>query len=171
MQRTSFAPMHCSLARGLDLIGDWWTPLIVRDLFLGLSRFDELAEDLGISRNLLTRRLAALVKNGIVKKHAYSSRPPRYDYRLSPAGLDLVPIIVALTAWGDRWSGHPEGPPVLFRHTSCGQVVVPEITCPACHGRMAADTIRALPGPGGAIAPGTRVLARRLAGQEGGNKT
>ena len=66
MQRTSFARMHCSLARGLDLIGDWWSPLIVRDLFLGLARFDELIENLGISRNLLTRRLKSLIRSGIV---------------------------------------------------------------------------------------------------------
>ena len=75
MKRTSFARMHCSLARGLDLIGDWWSPLIVRDLYLGVVRFDDLVEDLGISRNLLTRRLNALSKNGIVERHAYQRRP------------------------------------------------------------------------------------------------
>ena len=71
MKRTSFARMHCSLARGLDLIGDWWSPLIVRDLYLGVVRFDDLVEDLGISRNLLTRRLNTLSKSGIVERHAY----------------------------------------------------------------------------------------------------
>ena len=104
MKRTSFARMHCSLARGLDLIGDWWSPLIVRDLYLGVVRFDDLVEDLGISRNLLTRRLNALSKNGIVERHAYQRRPFRYEYRLSEAGRDLVPAILALTAWGDRWA-------------------------------------------------------------------
>jgi len=98
MQRTSFARMHCSLARGLELIGDWWSPLIIRDLFLGVRRFEELADDLGISRNLLTRRLASLQKNGIIERRPYQERPVRYDYRLSAAGRDLVPALLALTA-------------------------------------------------------------------------
>lgn len=100
MQRTSFARMHCSLARGLELIGDWWSPLIIRDLFLGVRRFDELVEDLGISRNLLTTRLQSLATNGVVKRQAYQRRPMRYEYLLTEAGRDLVPAILALTAWG-----------------------------------------------------------------------
>jgi DNA-binding HxlR family transcriptional regulator len=98
MKRTSFARMHCSLARGLDLIGDWWSPLIVRDLFLDVVRFDDLVDDLGISRNLLTRRLNALMRSGIVARRAYQRRPKRYEYRLTEAGRDLVPAILALTA-------------------------------------------------------------------------
>ena len=97
MERTSFAEMRCSLARGLELIGDWWTPLIIRDLFLDVRRFDELAEDLGISRNLLTRRLSRLVANGVIERRPYQSRPIRYDYHLTEAGRDLVPAILALT--------------------------------------------------------------------------
>ncbi len=79
MERTSFAQMRCSLARGLDLIGDWWSPLILRDLFLGVVRFDELVEDLGISRNLLARRLRALAANGVIERIAYQRQPVRYD--------------------------------------------------------------------------------------------
>src|SRR5262252_4725849 len=89
MERTSFADMRCSLARGLELIGDWWSPLIIRDLFLGVTRFDELVEDLGISRNLLALRLRALTSNGIVERTPYGQRPVRYEYRLSEAGRDL----------------------------------------------------------------------------------
>src|SRR5215813_1874676 len=99
MRRTSFAGMHCSMARSLEVMGDWWTPLILRDLHLGLSRFDELAEDLAISRNLLTTRLAALVKHGIVERRRYSEHPPRDAYVLTAAGRDLVPVLMALTAW------------------------------------------------------------------------
>src|SRR3981081_1075288 len=103
MERTSFSQMRCSLARGLELIGDWWSPLIIRDLFLNVSRFDELVEDLGISRNLLTRRLTSCVASGSIERVAYQTRPARSAYRLPEAGRDLVPAILALTAWGDRW--------------------------------------------------------------------
>jgi DNA-binding HxlR family transcriptional regulator len=162
MKRTSFARMHCSLARGLDLIGDWWSPLIVRDLYLGVVRFDDLVEDLGISRNLLTRRLNALSKNGVVERRAYQRRPFRYEYRLSEAGRDLLPAILALTAWGDRWARPREGSPMLFVHKTCGQRFEPHVTCSACGEAVTADNVLTLGGPGGAMKTGTRVLARRL---------
>src|ERR1700751_1276993 len=162
MKRTSFARMHCSLARGLDLIGEWWSPLIVRDLYLGVVRFDDMVEDLGISRNLLTRRLNALCKSGIVERHAYQRRPLRHEYVLTEAGRDLVPAILALTAWGDRWARPKEGSPILFIHTSCGHAFRPQVTCAACGEEIRADTVTALPGPGGAAKAGTRVVARRL---------
>ncbi len=94
--------------------------LIIRDLFLDVVRFDDLVEDLGISRNLLTRRLKSLVENGIVDRVAYSRRPARYEYRLTEAGRDLVPAILALTAWGDRWARPKQGSPILFVHKGCG---------------------------------------------------
>ena len=162
MQRTSFAGMRCSLARGLELIGDWWSPLIIRDLFLDVARFDELVEDLGISRNLLTSRLNALVSNGIVERKAYQRRPTRYKYGLTEAGRDLVPAILALTAWGDRWAQPKEGSPILFVHNTCGHQFQPQVTCSECGDVIRADTVTATPGPGGAARPGTRVLARRL---------
>jgi DNA-binding HxlR family transcriptional regulator len=154
--------MRCSLARGLELIGDWWSPLIIRDLFLGVARFDELVEDLGISRNLLTRRLNALVDNGIVARRIYQQRPARHEYVLTEAGRDLVPAILALTAWGDRWAQPKEGSPILFVHKSCGLRFRALVTCAACGGEIRADAVTALPGPGGAAQPGTRVVARRL---------
>ena len=162
MERTSFADMRCSLARGLELIGDWWSPLIIRDLFLDVVRFDDLVEDLGISRNLLTRRLKSLVENGIVARIAYSHRPARYEYRLTASGRDLVPAILALTAWGDRWARPRQGSPILFVHKSCGQHFQPAVSCPACGEAVSADTVRALPGPGGAAKRGTKVVAARL---------
>jgi len=154
--------MHCSLARGLDLIGDWWSPLIVRDLFLGVARFDELVEDLGISRNLLTRRLKSLASNGIVERVAYRRKPIRYDYRLTAAGRDLVPAILALTAWGDRWARPREGSPILFIHKNCGHRFEPQVTCSACGDVVESEAVRAIGGPGGAIKRGTRVVAKRL---------
>jgi DNA-binding HxlR family transcriptional regulator len=162
MERTSFADMRCSLARGLELIGDWWSPLIVRDLFAGVTRFDELVEDLGISRNLLTLRLRALQQGGIVERTAYRQRPVRYEYRLSEAGRDLVPVLLALTAWGDRWARPKEGRPILFVHRECGHVFRPRVTCSACGAVLSARSVQPIPGPGGAARRGTRVLARRL---------
>lgn len=159
--------MHCSLARGLELIGDWWSPLIIRDLFLGVARFDELVEDLGISRNLLTKRLTSLVKNGVVARKAYQRRPTRYEYRLTEAGRDLVPAILALTAWGDRWARPGEGSPILFVHKVCGHHFEPMVVCSECGGPVGFDSVAAVPGPGGAARAGTRVLAQRLRTREG----
>ena len=115
MRQTSFAQMACSMARSLELIGDWWTPLIIRDLQLGIDRFDALAEDLGISRNLLTTRLAHLTRHGIVARRRYSDHPPRDRYVLTQAGQELVPVLLALTAWGDRWATPEGGPPPPLR--------------------------------------------------------
>jgi DNA-binding HxlR family transcriptional regulator len=156
--------MRCSLARGLDMIGDWWSPLIIRDLFLKVVRFDDLVEDLGISRNLLTRRLKRLVENGVIERVAYQQRPPRYEYRLTEVGRDLVPAILALTAWGDRWARPKEGSPILFVHSLCGHQFQPQVSCSGCGEGINAHTVTPIPGPGGAMAAGTRVVARRLQG-------
>ncbi len=164
MERTSFAEMRCSLARGLEMIGDWWSPLIIRDLFLDVARFDELVEDLGISRNLLTRRLKSLAENGVIERKAYQRRPVRYEYRLTAAGRDLVPAILALTAWGDRWARPKEGSPVLFVHKTCGNQFQPLVSCSACGKAISADAVRPIAGPGGAAKPGTKLVARRLQG-------
>jgi DNA-binding HxlR family transcriptional regulator len=164
LERTSFADMRCSLARSLELIGDWWSPLIIRDLFLDVTRFDDLVEDLGISRNLLTRRLKALVDDGIVERAAYQRHPPRYEYRLTEAGRDLVPALLALTEWGDRWARPKEGRPMLFVHKGCGHQFRPQVTCSACGDVVTAEAVMAVPGPGGAAKPGTMVVARRIQG-------
>jgi DNA-binding HxlR family transcriptional regulator len=163
MKKTSFANMRCSLARGLDRIGDWWSPLILRDLFLGLQRFDDLVEDLGISRNLLTRRLKSLMENGVIERAAYQQRPIRYQYRLTESGRDFVPAILALTAWGDRWARPKEGRPILFVHKSCGQHFQPVVSCSACGRPIRAETVKPVGGPGGAARSGTRLVAKRLA--------
>ncbi len=150
------------MARGLDLIGDWWTPLILRDLFLGLTRFDELVEDLGISRNLLTRRLSALMRKGIIEREAYQTRPVRFAYKLSEAGADFVPVLLALTKWGDRWAQPPQGRPIQFLHTRCNCTFTPRIVCSECGEDIVAIDVRGLGGPGGAAKRGTMLLALRL---------
>lgn len=152
--------MRCSLARTLELIGDWWSPLIIRDLFLGITRFDDLAEDLGVSRNLLTKRLKTLVANGIVERTAYQLRPTRYEYRLTEAGRDLRPAILALTAWGDRWAAPVEGRPMLFVHKTCGHSFRPRVTCSECGEVIHGDDVMVVPGPGGAARPGTMLVGK-----------
>jgi DNA-binding HxlR family transcriptional regulator len=155
MRQTSFADMHCSLAHSLEVVGDWWTPLILRDLFMGLNRFDDLVVDLGISRNLLTTRLDELVGHGIVERQRYSEHPPRDRYGLTPAGRELAPIFAALTAWGDRWATPPGGPPAIFQHRVCGHRFTPRVACSQCGEPVAADELEVLPGPGARSAPGT----------------
>ena len=167
MRQTSFAQMQCSLARGLELIGDWWTPLIIRDLQLGVDRFDALAEDLGISRNLLATRLSHLVENGIVARRRYRQHPPRDRYVLTEAGLALVPVLMALTAWGDQWATPEGGPPLEYLH-HCGSQFTPTVSCDACGEAITLADVKVRPGPGARRGPGTRVLAQALAGRAGG---
>jgi DNA-binding HxlR family transcriptional regulator len=162
MRQTSFADFHCSLAQSLEVVGDWWTPLIVRDISLGLTRFDQLAEDLGISRNLLTTRLQALEDHGVVERRQYRERPPRYEYRLTRAGVELVPILMSLTAWGDRWCKPPGGGGVRFRHRTCGHSFIPTVSCSACGAPVRAADVIPRPGPGSVDAPGTRLLPEQL---------
>lgn len=149
--------MHCSIAQAVSIVGEPWTPLILRDVFLGLRRFDELSQDLGISRNLLAQRLDHLVAAGVLVKEPYQERPVRYEYQLSESGRDIVPALLTLMAWGDRWSTPPGGPPVLLTH-SCGARFRPVVSCPHCGGEVTADNFTVEGGPGAAQGPGTMVL-------------
>ena len=164
MRQTSFAGMQCSLAHALEVVGDWWSPLILRDLYLGLARFDDLVDDLGISRNLLAARLKDLVEGGVVERVRYQDHPPRDSYQLTEAGHELVPVLLALTAWGDRWATPEGGPPVQFRHRECGHRFTPTVSCSACGRPVTTETIDPVPGPGGRIASGTMLVAKLLAG-------
>ncbi len=164
MQRTSFADMHCSIAQTLEVVGEWWTPLIVRDVYLGLRRFDDLVQDLGISRNLLTRRLESLVTAGILERRPYQERPVWHEYHLTEAGQDLVPALMALMAWGDKWITPPGGPPARLVHDACGEEFTPRVAYSCCGGRVTATGVTVEPGPGAAPGPGTWVLARGEAG-------
>jgi DNA-binding HxlR family transcriptional regulator len=163
VRQTSFAEFHCSLSQALEVVGDWWTPLIIRDLAVGLDRFDDLAVDLGISRNLLTTRLNDLVSNGIVHRERYSEHPPRDRYVLSEAGQDLVPVFLALTAWGDKWTPPPGGPPMRFRHD--GHRCTPTVACSTCGAPLTADNFVVRPGPGGKVGPGTQLIGQLLGGE------
>jgi DNA-binding HxlR family transcriptional regulator len=128
-----FADMDCSVARALDVIGEKWSLLIIRDVYQGLRRFEEIQQRLGIARNILTERLTRLVDEGVLERLPYQSRPERYEYRLTEKGMDAYPVLVALLRWGDRWATDDEdGPPVLLTHRGCGQDVTPVLACPAC---------------------------------------
>lgn len=155
MQRTQFGGMACSIARTLDVFGEPWTPLILRDVWVGISRFDQLSADLGISPKVLTQRLAWLVESGVLERRQYSARPPRYDYVLTAKGTELCDVLLVMARWGDRWLAGEAGPPVLHRHAGCGQVVHVELRCPGCGALMPAGEVECLPGPGSAAADGS----------------
>ena len=117
MKRTSFAQWPCSIARTMDLLGDWWTPLVLRDAFYGVRRFDEFQQALGIARNTLADRLKRLVEEGLLEKVAYQVEPVRYDYVLTEKGRDFYPVLLAMTRWGDKWLAAEAGPPITVHHT------------------------------------------------------
>lgn len=132
MQRSSFSEQQCSVARTLDIVGDRWTPLVLRDIAIGISRFDVIQRDLGISRKVLTQRLENLLEHEVVVRVAYQENPPRYDYRLTEKGNDLAMVVLALQQFGDKWSFGSAGPPIQWRHLSCGQISAPVACCDKC---------------------------------------
>jgi DNA-binding HxlR family transcriptional regulator len=162
MQRTPFSDMACSLARSLDIAGEWWTPLILRDLWLGRRRFDEIQGNLEVSRKLLADRLETLVREGTVERRLYQEHPPRYEYLLTDKGKELVEPLMALISWGDRWASEGAGAPLLLRHKGCGHTVQAEVTCSSCGERLRADEVRGEPGPGARDDRGTRDVYRLL---------
>jgi DNA-binding HxlR family transcriptional regulator len=135
----------CSIARTLQVIGDRWTLLILRDAFRGVRRFDEFAGDLGIARNLLTDRLNRLVEHGILEKVPYQERPVRHEYRLTARGLDLSPALVAFMRWGDHHLAADE-PPVVLVHGECGHPLDQVFVCWHCDRTVTPRQIRSRPG-------------------------
>jgi DNA-binding HxlR family transcriptional regulator len=130
MQRKSFSTMQCPIARGLEHVGEWWSILILRDAFRGLTRFDEFSEDLGIAPNMLTRRLNALVEAGLLARQRYSERPPRDEYVLTQRGRDFRPVLLAMLAFGNRHFP-PDDRTVQIVNTATGQVVDPLLVDPS----------------------------------------
>lgn len=107
MARASHADMDCPIARALDVIGDAWTPLVIRDIAAGITRFDALQRNLGISRKVLTERLATLLEHGVIERTAYQDKPTRYDYLLTEKGKALGYVLLAMHDWGKRWTAEP----------------------------------------------------------------
>lgn len=132
----------------MDLLGDWWTPLVLREAFYGVRRFDAFQQSLGIARNTLTDRLRRLVDEGLLEKKPYQSEPVRHDYVLTPKGRDFFGVLMAMNAWGDRWLAGEQGAPVVFRHEPCGHETHAEVVCSACGEPMTAEDTRPRLGPG-----------------------
>jgi DNA-binding HxlR family transcriptional regulator len=144
----AFAEKNCSIARPLSFLGERWTVLVLRDLTLGRRRFDEIQDSLGIASNVLSQRLATLVDEGIAERRRYSEHPERFEYRLTQKGLDLVPVLLSLLAWGDRYTAGPEGPPLETVHDDCGHAFHAVSTCSACGEEIDPRHVHNRPGPG-----------------------
>lgn len=140
----------CSVAGSLELVGERWTLLIVRDAFLGARRFEDFQRRTGMARNVLTARLGRLVEEGIFKRVPYQEHPARHEYRLTEKGIDLWPVIVSLLQWGDRHV-YPGRAPVLLVHKHCGGAVDDHRICETCGARLGPRDVQARQGIGGGM--------------------
>jgi len=146
MQRKSFGNMQCPIARSLERVGEWWSILILRDALHGLTRFDQFQKSLDIAPNMLTRRLNALVKAGLLERRRYSERPPRHEYQLTERGRDFRPVLLALLAWGNKHFA-PEGPSVLLSDSHTGAIAEPVLVDYATGRRLTETDYVTVPGP------------------------
>jgi DNA-binding HxlR family transcriptional regulator len=138
----------CSLARGMEIFGERWTFLVLRESFYGTRRFDDFQRNIGVARNILSDRLKTLVEHGILERRQYEEHPPRSEYRLTRKGLDLYPALLALMDWGNKHMPYEKGPPVKLQHKTCGKISRPVMVCDRCGEPIEARDMRALPGPG-----------------------
>jgi DNA-binding HxlR family transcriptional regulator len=162
MQRTDYKQFACSIARTFDVVGEPWTALIVRDLYFGVNRFDEIHRDLGVSRKVLSARLETLVGNQVAERVAYEDHPPRYEYVLTDRGRELMVALLPIMAWGDYYLDGGDGPPATLTHDSCGHEFKPEVACSECAEPIHADDVTVTAGPGGRHEPGTELIAELL---------
>ncbi len=146
MLKRDYRDQNCSIARALEVVGERWTLLIVRDAFLGLSRFDQFQESLGIARNVLTDRLNRLVDEGILERIRYSERPERYEYRLTEKGLELRLALSGLRQWGDTYLS--EKPPRMLRRKADKKPVVVALVPRGAANILRGDEVESVPGPG-----------------------
>lgn len=122
----------CSIARTLSVLGDRWTMLILRNAFMGMRRFDDFQENLGVTRHVLSERLKRLVEHEIFVKTPYMDRQERFEYRLSEKGLELYPVLMTMASWADKWMDEGKGAPVVYEHRQCGQQFTPILVCSVC---------------------------------------
>jgi DNA-binding HxlR family transcriptional regulator len=144
MPKVDLSAMPCSIARSLDVIGEGWTILVLRDVFRGIRRFDELQRNLGIATNVLTARLKRLVDEGLLERRPYEQRPPRYEYHLTAKGRDLYPVLIALVNWGDKYLAGAGGPPRVMVHKVCGKPTSPMLVCSECGEPVESGDLRLL---------------------------
>jgi DNA-binding HxlR family transcriptional regulator len=133
---------NCAVGGTLEVIGERWTLLVLREAFLGVRRFEQLQRNTGMARNILSDRLNTLVAHGILRRELYQERPQRYEYRLTERGLDLYPVLLSIMDWGQR---HLDGSAVTLEHKACGATVMPHLACPECGERVGARDMRAVP--------------------------
>ena len=146
-----YADQVCSISRALEVVGERWTLLVLRDVLLGRHRFDQLVESLGVTRTVLSQRLRHLVDEGVLERSAYQQRPERFAYHLTAKGRALTPVIAHLLWWGDTYYPEPAGPPRLLLHRTCGGPVRPHFTCGDCGVELEEGDVVSQPGP---AAPG-----------------
>jgi DNA-binding HxlR family transcriptional regulator len=137
---------NCSIARSLEIVGERWTLLILREVLLGYRRFEEIQRHLGIATNVLSDRLQTLVDHGVLRKEA-TDRPDRFEYRTTRKGAELSPILASLMRWGDRWTASEQGPPRVLVHTACGHDTEAVVTCAHCGEELRPNELRVRPGP------------------------
>ncbi|MEA2313845.1 MAG: hypothetical protein QOI03_537 [Solirubrobacteraceae bacterium] len=142
-----------SVGRTLNLVGERWTIMILREAFFGVRRYGQLARNLNIPRPTLSLRLRKLVDCGLLDRVPYSTDPERHEYRLTQAGRDLFPAVIALMRWGDTYLAGPEGPPVVLRHETCGKHTRPHLTCDVCGEEIDTRNVTPERGPGFAAGP------------------
>jgi DNA-binding HxlR family transcriptional regulator len=144
----TYVGQTCSIARALEIVGERWTLLILRDAFLGVRRFDDFQRSLGIARNVLNARLHRLVDAGLLERRRYQERPERFEYRLTEMGRDLWPSIVALMQWGDKHLAGEEGPPMALEHRDCGGAIDDRRVCERCGAELGPRDVGVVAGAG-----------------------
>jgi DNA-binding HxlR family transcriptional regulator len=147
-------PPDCSIAAAMEILGERWTFLILREAFYGVRRFSDMQRNLGIARNILSARLQTLVNSGIFERRLYQEEPERFEYRLTQAGRDLYPAVIAIMKWGDEYLAEEAGPPVVLRH-SCGELIDPALVCDHCGGALHPHDVTPEPGPGARVPTAT----------------
>ncbi len=160
MKWSEIGTQVCSLARSLSVVGDPWTLLFLREAFGGATRFEDFLSGTGASRAMATERLGGLVDHGVLERHEYLEAPRRFEYRLTPMGRDLLPVVLSLVQWGDQWLNDGEAPPARLTHTKCGESAGYELRCNACDGPIGTDvSVSYRPG---AWATGRKTTRKRL---------
>jgi DNA-binding HxlR family transcriptional regulator len=141
MERRTWTRDNCAVANTLDVIGERWTLLVLRETFLGVRRFEQLQRNTGVARNILSDRLSTLVLQGVLRRELYQERPERYEYRLTEKGLDLYPVLITLMDWGAK---HLGGEAMRMTHKTCGATEMPHLACPECGEPVRARDVRAV---------------------------
>jgi DNA-binding HxlR family transcriptional regulator len=160
MRKSEVSELICPVARAISNVGDQWSLMIIREIFMGSRRFDQFEAQLRAAPALLTARLKELEEAGMVSRIAYQKSPVRYEYRLTQKGLDVWPVIIALKSWGDRWGGFRK-PPASLRHRSCGHSAAVRMVCSCCGESIGPENVNLELGPAMELQRSEFTLAKR----------